>query len=275
MTTSSTTSSLKNDLSKDEGLTSKVTPEQLTFFNENGFVKVENVLSAEQAEIQRKLSIELMEHNISEGNNSNYANNALSQMVNAWKKDEDIKALTLNTRIANLASQLIGKKLRVFHDHLLAKEAKNFAATEWHQDQPYWPHERSSKSLSVWIALQNTNVEMGCMSFLPGTKDLVLPPSNLTDPKGFFANAPESEYTQSVTIPLKAGDCTFHHSRTAHRAGPNTTEDWRMAHVVIYFDKDTPYLDKPHIMTSKLKEDGKIKDGDLFDFPDFPLVGDQ
>ena len=55
-----------------------------------------------------------------------------------------------------------------------------------------------------------------------------------------------------ITIPLKAGDCTFHHARTAHMATPNVTDDPRVAHVIIYMDASTTYTGKRHVITDPL-----------------------
>ncbi len=68
-----------------------------------------------------------------------------------------------------------------------------------------------------------------------------------------------------VTIPLRAGDCTFHHARCAHMATPNLTDEPRVAHVVIYMDATTTYRKQRHVVTDPLGlEEGQRLDGELF-----------
>ena len=104
------------------------------------------------------------------------------------------------------------------------------------------------------------------MSFLSGShKRTDLPAQNLSDAESFFAIAPEFRYGERVTVPLQAGDCTFHHSRCAHMATPNETDEPRVAHVIIYMDATTTFSGKKHVVTEPLKlEEGVALDGELF-----------
>ena len=68
-----------------------------------------------------------------------------------------------------------------------------------------------------------------------------------------------------MTVPLKAGDCTFHHSRCAHMASPNRTDEPRVAHVIIFTDVTTTYSGKAHVVTDPLEmAAGDQLDGELF-----------
>jgi phytanoyl-CoA hydroxylase len=199
--------------------------------------------------------------------------NALTQIVNIWRKDEEFKMLTLHKKIASAATQLAGVPLRIWHDHLLSKRPHNNAATEWHQDRPKWALNGTKANLSAWVALQDTNVEMGCMNFIPGSHRYSdIPDANLLDPKALFRGAPHLEYAESVCVPLKAGDCTFHYGETAHRAGPNLTDKWRIAQTIIYIDAETTLSDQGHLVTNELVRNGELKVGDVIEHENFPRV---
>ncbi len=164
-----------------------------------------------------------------------------------------MRELTLNPKIAAIAQKLAGTTLRLWHDHLLIKRPQNNAPTEWHQDQPYWPHHNSTHPVSVWIALCDVPAEKGCMSFIPGSQKYTqLSPQNLGVSRSLFSLQPSLEWDPTITIPLKAGDCTFHHGRTAHTASANQTNDPRVAHVIIYVDEVTTYDGTPHVTTDPL-----------------------
>ena len=63
----------------------------------------------------------------------------------------------------------------------------------------------------------------------------------------------------------ESGDCTFHHSRCAHMANQNSTDEPRVAHVIILTDLTTTYSGKAHVVTDRLEmEVGDPLEGELF-----------
>ena len=131
------------------------------------------------------------------------------------------------------------------------------------------PHAESPDPISAWIALCDVPVERGAMTFIPESHQKTdLPAQSLNDPRSLFTICPELEDWPRVTLPLKAGDCTFHHGRTAHMAAPNSTDVSRLAHVVIYMDRETRYQGAAHVVTDPLE----LKAGDRLDGPLFPEI---
>lgn len=108
------------------------------------------------------------------------------------------------------------------------------------------------------------------MTFIPGSHARTdLTSQDLEDESSLFEMAPDFVWEPQVTIPLKAGDCTFHHGRVAHMATPNKTDEPRVAHVAIFMEADTVYESKPHPVTDPLGLDEKQRlDGEMF-----PRVG--
>jgi phytanoyl-CoA hydroxylase len=73
------------------------------------------------------------------------------------------------------------------------------------------------------------------------------------------------QWGERVTVPLRKGDCTFHHGRCAHMATPNNTDDPRVAHVIIYLNEGTRYTQRRHVVTDPLHlEEGQLLEGELF-----------
>lgn len=93
----------------------------------------------------------------------------------------------------------------------------------------------------------------GCMSFIPASQELRdLEEQDLLDSGSLFAIASELAWRERVTVPLRAGDLTFHDARTAHTANANGTGEPRVAHAVIYVDAETAYTGRPHPVTDGL-----------------------
>jgi len=66
------------------------------------------------------------------------------------------------------------------------------APTAFHQDLVKWPYDRKSMALSAWIALQDTTVEMGCMSFLSGShKSMDVRDIHTSDQEGWKKETPD------------------------------------------------------------------------------------
>lgn len=232
-------------------------------YRANGFVRVPQVLTSDEVERYRTRAAGYLEEHRADRLQQDAI---FSQLVNVWQHDDVLKELTLHRKIAATAEQLAGFPLRIWHDQMLVKEPNSNAATHFHQDRPYWPHANDRLPLSAWIALVDVPPERGCMTFLPGTQTITdLRPQDLSDEEDLFTRAPELRYAPRVTLPLKAGDCTFHSGFTGHMALPNTTDQARFAHVNIYMDAGAIYTGAPHPVTDPLRlEPGAKLDGDSF-----------
>lgn len=247
----------------------RTTPETLSdelvqAYRRQGFVKIPGIISPEEAETFRQEAIELQTRM-----RSLHTGPIFTQLVNAWRESETIKRLTLHPNVAGVAEKLSGIPLRIWHDHLLIKQPHNKAATEYHQDRPYWPHANQRHSLSAWIALVDVPSERGCMTFIPGTQNRTdLRPQDLADEADLMKLWPDLVYEPRVTLPLRAGDCTFHNSFTAHMANANDTDIARVAHIIVYMDADTTYTGARHVVTDPLG----LKVGDLLSGEFFPRV---
>lgn len=245
--------------------------EKIDFYRRNGFVHIRGVISREEAELFRKAAL-----SVAEKLQPRVPGRAVfDQFVNVWRVDETMRKLTFHPNVAAIAQKLAGVPLRLWHDQILIKRPHNRAPTEFHQDQPYWPHANSFHPISAWIALCDVPVERGCMTFIPGSHRYTdLPAQDLTDPRSLFSLCPELEWEPRVTIPLRAGDCTFHHGRCVHRANANETDEDRVAHVIIFMDATTRYRKKPHVVTDPLcLEEGDPLEGELFPLVDEILKG--
>ncbi|GAB5562192.1 MAG: hypothetical protein SynsKO_38390 [Synoicihabitans sp.] len=243
-------------------------PNQAKEFQENGFTVIRGFLKKGQCELYRHRALELREAWLQD--DPSRADDAVfAQMVNVWTHDEVIREMTLNPVLGRLATLLAGTPLRLWHDQLLIKEGGRSKPTEFHQDQPYWPHTESAHPISAWIALQDTPPQRGCMTFIPKSHERTdLTAQDLSDATSLFGLCPEFEWAPRITQPLQAGDLTFHHGRCAHMATPNITDDFRVAHVVIFIDQTTRFNGGSHVVTDNLG----LTAGDLIEGDRFPPV---
>lgn len=248
----------------DIGADGRVPDELVAAYREAGFVRVRGVLEPEQIERFQGGAEGFLEAHRAE---SLEKQGVFSQLVNVWQRDRTLRELTFDRRLGRIAEQLAGFPLRLWHDQMLVKEPHSNAATEFHQDRPYWPHAGDRLPLSAWVALVDVPPERGCMTFLPGTQDRTgLRPQDLHHEDDLFAADPSLRWIPRVTVPLRAGDCTFHSGYTGHMALPNRTDRARLAHVVIYMDEATRYSGTGHVVTDPLG----LAEGDRLDGGTFP-----
>lgn len=235
-------------------------------YQRDGFVRVPNLISREEALAFREAALRVGEKvdDLSKGSA------IFAQFVNVWTKDEDMKHLTMHPNVADAAQTLADSPLRLWHDQILIKAPGTSKATHFHQDQPYWPHLDSPNPISCWIALGDVPVESGCMTFIPGQQHRTeLRMQNLADERSLFEIAPDLTWAERVTVPLQAGDATFHHGRCPHMATPNLGDSPRVAHVVIFMDAKTRFSGAGHVVTDPLG----LSVGDKLAGERFPKIG--
>lgn len=249
-----------------------LTTDDIEFYRSNGYIQIHDVLTAEELEEVRAGVDEVVRQRDStqDGIDPEYAKVFL-QMVNLWRINQKVKNHVFSSKLAGMARQLIGcDRVRLWHDHALIKLPKDSRESAWHQDYPYWPHDRP-ESVSCWMALDDVFPENGCMSFVPKSHTWgILQPISLGSPQDLFAQvpSPETKDFTPVPMPMKAGSCTFHHGLTFHYAGPNTTSAPRRAMVTIYMADGVCYSGAAHICT-----DGQgFKPGDRLQGELFPVL---
>lgn len=240
-----------------------LTQQQLEEYRTQGFVHLPGVIAPEEVERYRDAALALAEHL-----HSYNQDGVFTQLVNAWREDETMKRLSFHSNVTAIARKLAGVPLRMWHDQTLIKLPHNQKPTEYHQDQPLWPHDNLHTSISAWVALVDVPVERGCMTFIPGSQSRTdLTPSNPGRSEGWFEAAPDLVWARRVTVPLRAGDATFHNSRTLHMANNNDTDEPRVAHIILMMEDGTAYRSQRHPVTDPLNlREGDVLTGDLFPF---------
>jgi len=230
--------------------TAAVSDRTVASYRERGFVHIPAVLTPAETEHYRDAVITYRDR----GETLNPDSSMFAQYLDVWQQDDTLAALTRHPRLAAIAQRLADAPLRLWHDQLLIKDPYKSVPTEFHQDQPFWPHRGGGiRALTAWIALVDVPVERGCMTFMPGSQHKTgLPVQNPHDHQSLNQIWPESQWQERVTIPLRAGDCTFHDSWTAHTANANDTDRARIAHTTIYMHTDTTFDGRPHPVTSPM-----------------------
>jgi ectoine hydroxylase-related dioxygenase (phytanoyl-CoA dioxygenase family) len=218
-----------------------LTEEQIDFYNKNRYIKLKDVLDVETLahynSVTSKKVNELNQENQPLEKRSTYGK-AFLQLFNLWTQDEDIKNLVFSKRIAKIAADLMQVDgVRLYHDQALFKEAGG-GITPWHADQHYWPLS-TDKTITAWIPLQKTPLEMGPLEFSAGSHD-ILEGRELSigdDSEAQIQKRLKVTDYKHVVEPFDAGEISFHSGWVFHRAGANITNQMRKVMTIIYMDK--------------------------------------
>lgn len=119
---------------------------------------------------------------------------------------------------------LIGPDLRMHGSKINMKSATYGAPVEWHQDWAFYPH-TNDDVLAVGVMMNDMTEDNGPLLCIPGSHK---GPTYDHHQDGHFVGAidPDSsgiDFAKAEKITGKAGSCSFHHVRTMHGSGQNTS----------------------------------------------------
>lgn len=225
-----------------------LTKAQIEFYQQNCYIKLKQVFDEEtisffndsigkRVETMNSESIPLQQR-------STYGK-AFLQLFNLWREDEVVKEFVFSERMAKIASDLMQTSgVRIYHDQALFKEGGG-GITPWHADQYYWPLE-TDKTVTAWIPLQATPLELGPLEFSAGSHQIVEGRDLEISDESEAAIQQKLRVTdfKHVMEAFDLGEISFHSGWVFHRAGANTTDKMRKVMTVIYMDKDM-VLKKP------------------------------
>lgn len=254
----------------------QITEEQVQYFQDNGFIVIEDFLSPDELEHWRSAVMEAVTERggkkmpgkdtmVGEDDGINedadYFGKVFDQLLNLWQTNDKVKALMVDERIGEMAAKLSGSEgIRIWHDQALFK--RPWAnPTAWHLDTPFWSFS-DRKALSIWIALDDATLENGCLYFIPGSHKLTsFKNSGIgKNMDGIFQVYPELAKTQPFVAKMKAGTCSFHNGLTIHGAGANMTPGFRRAMTCAYMPDGNVFNGQANILPEEYLKTLKVGD---------------
>jgi ectoine hydroxylase-related dioxygenase (phytanoyl-CoA dioxygenase family) len=261
----------------------RLSDEQITFFNENGYLAGIKMLDEVQIDALKKALDEVMDpkhplhplfHEF-HSNESGDPNKVLFHSLGHWRLATAFHDAIWNPAFRMAASQLLGNRaVRFWHDQLFCKPAHHGGNVAWHQDYSYWTRTIAMQHLTCWCGLDDATEENGCLQYVPGSHrwGLLDKPALAGEMNGLMAMMTEEQKAEfkPVAIPLKAGHAAFHHPLLVHGSFANYSDRSRKAFVLNVFadgtvsDTDEPLLQGVPVIPKGEKMGGKF----------FPLIFD-
>ena len=216
-----------------------LTQEQIDFFHEHGFLRLEQVYSPNEL---RLISDDL-----------NYIMETFANWDAAWRgqwrkeymdEQEDrkatlvaihelqhysaewMRAMTKPELADAVATLLKTDLLELHHNTLHAKPPDKGAPFPMHQDVPFYPH-TDDRYMDALVHLDNADEQSGCIKFLAGSHKLG-PLEHITGPDTAPHLPPDTyRLEDAVAVPAKAGDVILFHLWTIHGSSVNHSDRWR------------------------------------------------
>jgi len=219
----------------------KITPAHRQFFEENGYLKVTNLLTAEEVSYYRNLYEDFLSHRIdayryrsdlgshTDGNSSS-SSERITQIMVPSRIVPKLLGESLHLKTNALAKQLMGEDMALDFDMLIDKAPFSNTPTPWHQDCAYWIDMPDKRAVSCWVSVDEAKLDNGCMWYVPGSH---LQPMRSHQPAGKGGGALQCQASEKEgkAVELQPGECVLHHGGTLHYSRGNSTELRRRAFI--------------------------------------------
>ncbi len=131
--------------------------------------------------------------------------------------------------LAGVARDLLGSPARLYWEQSVYKQPGGAAPVLFHQDNGYTFVEPQSY-VTCWIAVTDATVDNGCVAVMPGVHRA----GTLAHRHTEIGEECWGDWSQAVTVPVRAGSVVVFTSLTPHATATNRTDQVRKAYIVQY-----------------------------------------
>jgi ectoine hydroxylase-related dioxygenase (phytanoyl-CoA dioxygenase family) len=185
-------------------------------------------------------------------NEAEDSSKTLFHALGAWRVSPSFHDLVFFAPLAAAFARLLGGPVRLWHDQVFVKPARDGAVVAWHQDYSYWTRTKPVAHLTCWIGLDDSTLQNGCVHYVPGShKWDLLPRGGLADEMGsvlaHLTSEQKAEF-KPMPVELAVGEASFHHPMMLHGSYENRSDKPRRAAVInvfrdgVFSDTDEPLL---------------------------------
>ncbi|MEV1006755.1 phytanoyl-CoA dioxygenase family protein [Streptomyces sp. NPDC049881] len=217
----------------------RLTEEDLRFYERNGYLTVPQLLPQEKFDQLR----------------AHFEDKLVNLPGGMRPEDMDVPHFTdtrlfdwlLDPGVLDLVEQIIGPDIALFSAHFFCKPAGDGKSVPWHDDAYYWRETiiPAAKAVTVWLALDPVDEENGCMRVVPGSH---APGARryrpTTNPTSVFDEEldPDSvDPAQAVPLRLRPNECSIHSATLVHGSEANVSARRRCGFTMRYISTDVRF----------------------------------
>ncbi len=211
-----------------------LTQEQVEAYNRDGYVKGVRLFSPAEMAAHRAYFDALLARVLAAGGSSY----SISTAHLAHGKVYD---LITHPRIVQCVRDLLGEDVVGWGSHYFCKLPHDGKVVNWHQDASYWPL-TPSKTVTVWLAIDDADRENACMRFIPGSQHHGHLTYHMTEESADAVLNQEVEDAEQfgtpVDVELRAGEISLHSDLLLHGSQANGSDRRRCGLTLRYCAAD-------------------------------------
>lgn len=256
-------------------------------YEENGAVCIRQMLTVDEIELLRQGIDENLTHPSSRFKVASRPEDTgrFVEDFCTWQSNAFYKQFIDESPCAAVAGLLMQSSTsRLYHDHLLVKEANTQQITPWHQDQPYYNID-GSQTCSFWIPVDPVP-RYSTLEFIAGShRDgrWLMPRTFMKSeakwfPEGTLEDIPNIDANRDafpiIGWAVEPGDIIAFHMLTLHGArGTTASEGRRRVFSVRFLGDDVRHAPRTWITSPDFSDiTEEIPPGTPMDHPRFPLL---
>ncbi len=253
-----------------------LTQDQIDFFNDNGYLVVEDAITPEQLQALRADFAAWVEESkshedawgemvngkprfdVEKGHSSD--NPALRRINAPHEVSEAYFNAMADSGMADMVADLIGPDVKLHHTKINSKLPGSATAVKWHQDFPFTPH-TNDDLITALLMVDEVTEENGPLEVWADTHKGEI---HTLWHDGQFTGAVSDDVTKEAlekrTICTgKAGSVCLMHTRLLHGSAPNNSDAPRTLYICVYSAADAMPISPSPVPT---KDQGMIVRGE-------------
>lgn len=242
-----------------------LTPEQVQFYQENGYLLVKGMFSREEAAQFRQEAHDLIERlrkireveatwGSARALTGGAAQTQLLHCHDVQFYSAVFTRLIVDDRLTSAAASIIGPNVQLHHTKMFIKPPEKGSPFPMHQDHPFFPHDNHTMIAAI-IHFDDAPEEKGCVGVVPGSHKLG--PIPHVAEGGWHLPLDQYSLDRATLCPAEAGDVLFFSYLTIHGSGVNVGNEARTTLLVQMRDP----LDPPSIRTHESRGQGMMLRG--------------
>ena len=223
--------------------------EQISFYHEKGYVKVEKVVPQRSIELGRKVCADWVDRTVQGWVAEGLLEDGLEdldlehRLTVAWNEAgkpmyqrsprrqivcPELFQFMSEPRVIDVAEDLLGSPEVFMHGVFNLRPKlpdQRWTRTPWHQDSQYYPSIAQVHTLSIWMPLQRVTTENSCLQVAEGYHRGDMYAITEDEETGFLGISKEERATlPGIPIEMEAGDALCFTQLTPHAALPNKSD---------------------------------------------------
>jgi ectoine hydroxylase-related dioxygenase (phytanoyl-CoA dioxygenase family) len=218
----------------------QITQEQKDLYREEGYMILENAMSAADLDLLRgqcQEAIDRMDQQMDkEGTDTLGINHRDKRyfVSNCFREQPKLRRFIFGDLMAQICHATLGDDAYLFWEQYVVKGRDVGMKFSWHQDSGYVGYPEHKPYLTCWCALDDMSEANGTVHLLPFSRSGIrswvhhIREEGTNDKVGYFGSDP------GITIEVPAGSVVAFTSFNFHSSGSNTTDRLRRVYLTQY-----------------------------------------